>query len=466
MVNTITKLMLLSAAFAGLASPILAAQAPASASKTTAAPAASGTTTSSTEGQQTTEASAPPAPVEETIAPTLKINGFTLFNTYVVSQSNTTNGKGGAPVHFATDVSDLYFTIAGKAQGFDYMYRVNFQAFPGSSPTVDQNYIQIKTNLYAIRMGSTVGPEDFAIKDAGAVIGGAGGFESGAYTNVYNLSAGVVKNNDNIMDTGKAIKIVFIGPEYKGFQFSVAYTPNTAKGGDMEKNNTFPDNPSIPGNSKGIYPQKSAQPYGINNWAFGLTYKAASGPWSIVLTAATVTEKSYFTVTSATLPIQRFKLKNAWVYQLGGVLGYDKWQFGAGYLNNGKARLPKIPNMPLNASGSVNTGTMNQGNSGQAWNVGAGYTVGAYEFAGSYQHFWRKTDLTNKASNNVWTGTIDLNIFQGWKMYFELDYIRSKSNQPVVDLTNAVNAGFARILTQAVGSNSGTVAILGTKISF
>jgi hypothetical protein len=174
-------------------------------------------------------------------------------------------------------------------------------------------------------------------------------------------------------------------------------------------------------------------------------------------------------VTSATLPIARQKLKSTWVYQLGAVIGYDKWQVGAGYLDNGKARLPKGADMPLNAAGTAKTGNMHLGNAGKAWNAGVGYTLGAYKFAASYQHFWRKTDATNKASNNVWTGTMDLNVFQGWKMYLELDYIRSKTNAAAVSFANTVNtaAGIGSTnLVQGVGSNSGTVMILGTKISF
>ena len=414
------------------------------------------------EGEEEESVNVSPA---KPIPPTLKINGFTLFNTYIIKQSDRSNGKGGAPLHFATDVSDLYFTVAGRAQSVDYMYRINIQSYPGSSPTIDKNYIEIKTDNYGLRMGSTVGPEDFAVYDAGRVIGGAGGFDTGSYANVYNLSAGVIKQNDTLMDTGNAAKIVFMGPDYRGFQFFVAYTPNTAKGGDASKDNHFPDNSSIPGNGgKGIYPEKSMQPYGMNNWAFAVNYKMASGPFNMTLSAAGVTESSYMTLSGTTL--QRNKLRNSFAYQLGGLFGYNKWQLGLGYLNSGRARLPTNANMKLNAAGTLTTGNMHQGNSGQAWNAGLGYTIGAYKFAGAYQHFWRKTDGSNKATNNVWTGTIDFNIFQGWKVYFELDVIRSKTNQPMVDFVTAASRIKGGNLTTGVGNNSGTMGIFGTKISF
>ncbi|MBX9977792.1 MAG: hypothetical protein K2X98_06080, partial [Alphaproteobacteria bacterium] len=125
-----TKLALLSSVFLGaLISTAYAEAVPSSASSSAA-------TTATSTGSDTASVT---APADSATPPTLKINGFTLFNTYVVNQSNRTNGKGGAPIHFATDVSDLYFTIAGKAYSatsgpIDYMYRVNFQAFPNSSP--------------------------------------------------------------------------------------------------------------------------------------------------------------------------------------------------------------------------------------------------------------------------------------------------------------------------------------------
>lgn len=403
--------------------------------------------------------------LEETTAPTLKINGFTLFNTYVVKQSNRQNGRGGAPVHFSQDVSDLFFTIEGKAKGIEYMYRVNFQSYPNSSPVVDENYIQIKwCDWLTVRLGATVGPEDFGIYDGGRVIGAAGGFESAAYENVYNLSAGVIKGNDNIGDTGNATKIVILGPDLGGFQLFVAYTPNTARRGDDSKNNLFRDNPSAPGNSKGIFVAKSLYPFGMNNWALGFNYRYATGPWNLILSGATVTETPYHTIEGgAQLPQYRFKLRGGWAYQLGMVVGYDRFKFGLGYLNNGKLRLPKIKDMPLNTRG-LTTGNMYLGNSGRAWNTAVSYTVGAYQFAASYQHSWRKTDAHHKASNNVWTGTVDFNIFQGWKAYFEVDLLKSRTNKQAVRFANAVLG--PDNLVRANGNNSGTVAILGTMIKF
>lgn len=400
------------------------------------------------------------------IPPTLKINGFTLFNTYIVKQSNRSNGKGGAPLHFSTDVSDLYFTVAGRAQSVDYMYRVNIQSYPGSSPTIDKNYIEIKTDNYGLRLGSTVGPEDFALDDGGSVLGGAGGFSSGSYSNVYNLSAGVIKNNDNIMDTGNAAKIVFMGPEYHGLQLFVAYTPNTAKGGDAGKDNHFPDNPSIPGNGgKGIYPEKSMQPYGMNNWAFAASYNKAVGDFSLGLSAAGITESSYYTI-SGSGPFQRAKLRDSFAYQLGSVFGYKTWQLGLGYLNSNKARLPTGPNMKLNSSGTLRTGNMHQGNAGQAWNAALAYTVGAYKFSTGYQHFWRKTDATQKATNDVFTLAVNFNVLQGWQIYAELDAIKSKTNQTAVDFVTAANVARSGNNAPGIGKNNGTVILAGTKISF
>ncbi len=425
----------------------------------------------STKGYYVFEPVVVPAPVvnDKSVPPTLKINGFTLFNTYIASQSNNDNGKGGTPLHFSTDASDLYFTIAGQARGIEYMYRVNLQAFANSTPAIDQNYVQIKTDYYGFRLGNTVGPENFAIYDASRVIGGAGGFDSASYDNVYNLSAGVIKGNANIGDSGKATKIVFMGPEYMGFQFFAAFTPHTARRGDDSKNNTYRDNPNASGNSKGMYPEKKIYPFAQNNWSLALNYKTGSGPWSLILSGAAVHESPYLAVEENKAHTQRQKLRASWVYQLGALLGYDAWKFGVGYLNNGKNRLPKVANVPLQTTSgtvAVNSGDMHLGNAGQAWNAGLGYTVGAYEFGASYQYFWRKTNTIGRAENNVFTGTIDFNVFQGWKFYLEVDYIRSKTNQKWVNFASNVNQQIGTFRNTGIGNNRGTVAILGTKISF
>lgn len=287
------------------------------------------------------------------VPPSLKINGFTAINTYFTNQQRRDNGRGGPQPHIAVDASNLFFTIAGaSASGLEYMYRITFESIPLSENVIDQNYAQIKSGFGTFQIGNTVGPEDTMIFDAGRIIGGTGGFDGG-YNNVYNMSAGVMRGDDNIGDTGNATKIVYYSPELMGWQVGVAYTPNTGHKGD-NKLDTMQTNriPRIPGN-RGLFDNggNNMQPYDLRNVAIGVTYKKELGKWNVTLSGAGITAKSYlFSQNRATLPGGRVAFQNTKAYQLGFVAGYGDFRFGGGYLNNGNSHLPRTSNFSLTPS--------------------------------------------------------------------------------------------------------------------
>jgi hypothetical protein len=398
-------------------------------------------------------------------APSLKIDGFTAINTYFMNQQQRENGRGGPQPHIGVDASNLFFTVAGaSASGLEYMYRVTLETIPKSDSIIDQNYIQIKSRMGTFQIGDNVGPEDSMIFDAGKIIGGTGGFD-GAYNNVYNMSAGVMRGNDIIGDTGNATKIVYYSPETMGFQVGVAYTPSTAHRGDGKLNNRSDIKEKIPGN-RGLYDFKNGgQPYDLRNVAIGLTYKKEINKWSITLSGAGVTSKSYFFNDNSA---GRIAMQNAKAYQLGAILGYGDWRFGAGYLDNGKSHLPRTANFTFrgNSTTNVNLGSMYNGNAGKAWNLGAGYTMGAYQFAASYQGTTRDTGNMLKAKSDFYSATVDVTPLQGLKVYTEVDYIRSRTNTDAVARENNFHIVSSSPNNRAVGNNSALLGIVGTKISF
>lgn len=408
----------------------------------------------------------------EVVAPALKINGFSNANIYFTSQSKHRNGKRGPQPHIALDGSDLYFTIAGQTEsGLEYSYRISMQAFPNADPIMEQNYIQLKGAFGIFQIGNVSGPTNTMIKDTSNIVGGTTTF-AGGYTNVYNLSAGVINKNDNIGDPGKATKIVYYTPEFfGGFTVGVAYTPNTARAGDDKWNNQF--GASLYG-MRGLW-MKGTTIIGLSNISAGITYKKDfSNKWSITLSAAGLGEKSLAT----NLLAHRIHLRNARAYQLGGILAYDKLQLAAGYLNNGKSRLPRRSNFMVTAENylvghvqsgdveetnrNISLGNINKGNSGQAFNTGLAYTLGAYKVAGSYQKMNRKTDARRKATGDIYSATLDLVPFQGFKGYVEVDHIRTKTNRRIFAIEDALLGN----RTRATGNNRATIFILGTAVSF
>lgn len=391
------------------------------------------------------------------VAPSLKIDGFTAVNAYVTSQKDRQNGKGGPQPHIGVDVSNLFFTIMGaSASGIEYMYRVTLETIPNTSTVITQNYLQFKTKIGTFQIGAIIGPEDSMVWDASKVIGGTGGFD-GAYNNVYNMSAGVMRGNDILGDTGDSNKFVYYTPDMMGWQFGIAYTPSTAQKGDAKLDNQTNQDYKLPGN-RGMFETKGFQTFDLRNVAIGLIYRKEMGKWSAVLSGAAVTGKSYF-YNSA---VNRIPFNNAKAYQLGVVLGYDKVRVGAGYLNNGKSHLPHQDNFTVK---SVNLTDMNKGNAGHAWNLGAGYTMGVYQFGLSYQRTSRRTGESQKASSNFYTATFDVTPVKGLKLYTEVDYIHSRTNAAAVARETAILANAGKT-TVGNGNNKAVIGIGGVKISF
>ncbi len=398
------------------------------------------------------------------IPPTLKIDGFTAINSYFVNQQQRQNGKGGPQPHIGVDVSNLFFSIMGSsASGIEYMYRVTFETVPGSGSIIDQNYVQFKSKLGSLQIGDTVGPEDTMIWDAGKIIGGTGGFDGG-FSNVYNMSAGVMRGNDNVGDTGNATKIVYYSPELMGWTFGVAYTPSTSHRGDAKLDNqSGTGTKKYPGN-RGLYDYSGNQPFDLRNVAIGFTYRKEMGKWNITLSGAGITAKSYF-FRSAGTSGERVPFQNTKAYQLGFVLGYDNFRFGGGYLDNGKSHLPRTADFTYGTT-NVNLTSMNNGNAGHAWNVGAGYTMGAYQFATAYQRTNRNTGNFQKAHSDFYSATVDVTPLTGLKVYTEVDYIRSRSNDKAVARENAFIGNSDTKTNRGVQNNAGLIGIVGTKISF
>jgi hypothetical protein len=403
------------------------------------------------------------------VPPSLKINGFTSINAYVLNQQRRENGRGGPQPHIGVDASNLFFTILGySVNGIEYMYRVNLETIPGTSTPVQGNYGQIKGSFGTFQVGNIVGPEDTMIWDAGKIIGGTGGFDGG-YNNVYNMSAGVMRGNDNIGDTGIATKVVWYSPEVKGWQVGVAYTPSTAHQGDGKLDNMTGGTAKLPGN-RGLYEVKGNQPFDLRNVAIGLTYKKEIGKWNITLSGAGITAKSYFfnsnianNTASGRVPFQNTK-----AYQLGFVVGYGDFRFGGGYLDNGKSHLPRSPNFTYGGStgDKVNLTSMNNGNAGHAWNVGAGCTLGAYQLSASYQRTNRNTGNFQKAHSDFYSAALDVNLFRGLGIYTQVDYIRSQTNSVAIARETAFLNNQSGNSNVGVGNNSGLLGIVGTKISF
>lgn len=410
------------------------------------------------EGQAQTQNQAQP--------PTLKINGYTAVAAYSASQQRRDNGKGGPDPQVNIGASDLYFTVTGKAaNGMEYKYRINFETIPGSDAYINKNYVELNGDFGTTQFGQVTGPDDTMPESGANLIGGANGID-GSLNSAYNYSAGVIKGVNFIGETKKAAKVVFYSPEVLGFQLGLAYTPNTSHMGDSGKNNaTIGGNPSV-GNSSGLYPNyKKVGPYGLRNVTVGLTQKGSHEKWSYALAAVGVVEKSVYVDPSSFGDQRRVPMNNAKSYQLSAAVGYDKWRVAAGWIDNGKSRLPKDNSLSYDKNGNLLLGNTYLGNSGKAWNVGTSYTIGAYQFAAAYHRTDRKSDAVSGTSSDILATSVDLSALQGLKVYGEVDFIKTRTNAGAMAVQQAFMDSDGKG-NKAIRNNSAAVFILGTKVSF
>ncbi|WP_165380390.1 porin [Candidatus Finniella inopinata] len=407
-----------------------------------------------------TSVQADPAPASGAQAPTFKINGYTIVTAAMANQQRTDNGKGGSDPFMAVGPSDLYFTIVGKSSNsLEYKYRINFETYSGSSSYVARNYIEFNGNFGTIQAGNLKGPEDAMPESGMNLVGGAGGID-GTLGSVYNNSAGVIDGVYFAGYTNKTTKFVFYSPTVMGFQLGFAYTPNTSHMGKEGRNNAANSIAPGVGTSSAIYPDKANSPYGTRNIVLGLSYTGSADLWSWDMAVVGVTEQSHLVYTGSQGQIP---VNNARSYQLTAAVGYDKWRVAAGWIDNGKSRIVKNNNSKTGPGAYLADTYL--GNAGKAWNAGASYTVGAYQFAAAYHRTDRKTDATNSATSDILVTTVDLSALQGLKFFGEVDFVKTRTNNNAVTVQqNYLNT--AKKDQKAVGNNSATVFLVGSKVSF
>lgn len=395
-------------------------------------------------------------------APEMKIGGYTNFGVVSANQKKKENGKGGSPTHFQHNCSDIYFNVTGQsASGIEYGYVINFETIPGASSHVNKNYVEFTGEFGTIQGGNLKGPEDRLKADGLNLMGGAYSID-GSLTNVYNMSSGVTDGVYPVGYTNRAAKIAFYSPVVNGFQLGVAYTPNTSSWGREAKQNGKNANYPNKGSS-GLYYDKTKSPHGFNNFSMGLKYNGESGLWSYGAAIIYITDNARLAKDGN---YYQTKIRRTRAYSTSAYVGYDKFKVAAGFIDNRKSRLPVSELQITHKSGTSTTYTgMHEGNAGQAWNLGAKYTVDSYEFAVGYFNSERKTDRTLKASSDVVSLCVDKLAMQGLKFFGEVDLIRSKTNDGAKDIhQNYLNTKGEG--DQAIGNNSGTVFVAGTKLSF
>jgi hypothetical protein len=425
------------------------------------------------------EMPAPPIAMPGASAPALKIAGFTNVIGVSTLQKNKENGRGGPPAALAVPKSDLSFNVNGKTStGYGYGYVVNFESISAASPSLTRNYVVFTHNyLGSVQVGNVKGVDDSMSQSAYTIMGGLGGI-SGSAPDYFNFSEGVVKGATMIGSPDIATKVNWVSPSLDGFQVGVSYTPNTSHLGKLGRNNLSAQTMNGYGHETSMYPDNLEAPFGLNNFVYSASYEKVWKDIKINLNALLLTERARvvfplgYDSVGAPLPADNrvFKTQHSNAYQLSALMTYKDVEVAAGFLNNQKSRLMTkelIQGYKRNkdARGSYNPEGADLGDSGKAWNMGTRYTFGAYQAAVGYFQSDRKTDATNKATMKTVTTTLDFKAVEGLVFFGEVNFIKTRTNQKFIDSAQKYY-NLDLKAQHAVGNNSGTVLILGTKVSF
>lgn len=407
-------------------------------------------------------------------APTLQINGYASMVAAGAFQSNNSNGQGGAQ-HIGLGASNIYFTAKGaSASGFQYKWRVAMESYPGGKSTsgnpiyFTQNYIEFGlVNAGIFQIGNLTGVEDTMTESGFNLMGGAMSID-GTFPNITNAAEGVISGAQMANQTSKASKVVYYTPSFGGVTFGIAYTPNTTRMGTGGRDNSGGPGDNTYGNESGVYPDKKVAAYGVHNVAVGVKYVNDFKTWNMALAAVIIAEQSK-RGKQGSLEVDKnvefYKYtgtNNGRSAQFTAAVGFDQWRFATGLILNGKSRLPKADGY-------------NAGDAGKAWNVGAQYTVGAYQFALGYFKTMRELpkipadangkygSVGGKAESDIVSATIDFNALQGLKFFGEVDFFNSRTNKEYGKFVKQTEKVGKR---SAITDNAGTAVIVGTKLSF
>jgi predicted porin len=316
-------------------------------------------------------------------------------------------------------------------------------------------------NVGVIQVGNLKGPDCVMPCGGQQLMGGTTGVD-GTVAYDMDYSTGVVSPVFMVGNSSKATKIVYYSPVICGFQLGLGITPDTKQIGHNKKNRHTGD--SSHGNDEGLFKKSTndkERPSGRNNLAFGLSHSHNfENGFKTKFAVVSLLEdtKQVKTKGAASSSVEStIHLKNARAIHLTGQVSYNDWSFGAGYINNGKSRLPVQNTDFTNVGGFIAT---KNSNAGHVWNVGARYKYKDWTFSAVFHRTQRKIDVGEKTRGNMLTSAVDYKICDGLLVFTEIDYIFTRSCDKACKIRDA------HVANSAIKKQRCLLIVLGAKVSF
>lgn len=305
-------------------------------------------------------------------------------------------------------------------------------------------------------IGDVNGPEKTMMYSASDVFGGNGGTGSSDLSKYVNTTVGVDYNTSIAPSNDTASKVVYLSPSIHGFQLGLAFTPNTGSYGRLTTTRYFSAGSAVVNGA-------SSKRYTANQFAAALAYNTAlqnDMNVGVYLAGTTGEGRPADQDTSATAGSEMsrgWKVYNENQWQIGTLIDYRNFQFGASYFDKGRSL------MRTDRSKFRNT---------EGYNAAVGYNLASHtNVAVGYTHTERKV-TAGRTKADVTTLTLDHVVVPGLVLFGEVDFMNLKTPQGHLNLASATG-------TSALSStdlydnypstnknNRATVVMAGTKIRF
>lgn len=399
--------------------------------------------------------------------PRLQISGELSPQFHVLKNKKREENKGkGFGQHLAIEDSRVNFDVLGKTDalgGLEYGFLAGMGLYTNETNIIEEARITLKNQYGTLMVGDTRPVDDFMAVGPWKVMGGTGGGIYGNMTSTYQPTSGVRFSGDLVGTSKDATKINYITPRFAGFQAGATYTPHSAHDGAAKLFSHTND---------GRVTQHffRAQPFDQSQVSLGVNYKntfqsgfnvqvSLTGLYGHTKTGRRVQPgdvKAYLpdvTAVNNLVTDKPSKVRNTKAFAVGALFGFQGWQIGGEYINNGKSGEPRA---------------LQGSDAGRVYSGALGYSWKVHSVAAGYSHTARKLGTGfSKAKADVYTLTYDHKFAPGLEGFVEGNFAKQKTDAKYVNFVkNVKGTGNFDKANDAVGNSNTKAVIIGSRIRF
>ncbi|UNM05652.1 MAG: hypothetical protein H6925_03775 [Holosporaceae bacterium] len=271
-----------------------------------------------------------------TSGPTLSFGGS--VTGYGVGTNQKVRIQGNAPAVNFVSKGNLVMSVGGQAtNGMTYgaVGVVQFDRAKTGIDRISEAYVYGNHDMLgSFKLGDTEGVVSNMMYSGTDVLGGLGG-SAGDLDKLINLTRAVDFRPSIAPRNDKATKLVWVSPEYKGFQIGLDFTPSTKLRGREGRGSTL-NNGATP-----TMRNNSIAPYSTNLLGGGISYNKAFQKCNFGLYVVGHTGKSRGDAIAANSGGSQNTYHDTKAWQVGTLVDYQNWQFAASYFDRKKSWIRK-----------------------------------------------------------------------------------------------------------------------------